>query len=46
MITAASVSDKVGARLLVVRLFDAFDTLQLMWANSGYDAARPVGQGR
>ena len=37
MVTAASVSDKAGAKLLVIRLFDAFDTLKIMWADSGYD---------
>jgi transposase len=37
VVTAASVSDKAGARLLVIRLFGAFDTLKIMWADSGYD---------
>ncbi|MGH3304070.1 MAG: IS5 family transposase [Streptosporangiaceae bacterium] len=37
VVTAASVSDKAGARLLVIRLFDAFTTLQIMWADSGYN---------
>ena len=37
VVTAASVSDKAGAKLLVIRLFDAFDTLKIMWADSGYD---------
>ena len=37
VVTAASVSDKAGAKLLVIRLFDAFDTLKIMWAYSGYD---------
>ena len=39
MVTAASVSDKAGAKLLIIRLFDAFSTLQIMWADSGYDGA-------
>ena len=39
VVTAASVSDKAGAKLLVIRLFDAFSTLQIMWADSGYDGA-------
>jgi transposase len=39
VVTAASVSDKAGAKLLVIRLFDAFSTLQVMWADSGYDGA-------
>ncbi|MGO9162833.1 MAG: IS5 family transposase [Streptosporangiaceae bacterium] len=37
VVTAPSVSDKAGAKLLVIRLFDAFDTLKIMWADSGYD---------
>jgi transposase len=37
VVTAASVSDKAGAKLLLIRLFDAFDTLKIMWADSGYD---------
>jgi transposase len=37
VVTAASVSDKAGAKLLVIRLFDAFSTLKIMWADSGYD---------
>ena len=39
MVTAASVSDKAGAKLLIIRLFNAFSTLQIMWADSGYDGA-------
>ena len=39
VVTAASVSDKAGAKLLVIRLFDAFSTLKIMWADSGYDGA-------
>ena len=37
MVTAASVSDRAGAKLLVIRLLGAFDTLKIMWADSGYD---------
>jgi transposase len=37
VVTAASVSDKAGAKLLLIRLFDAFTTLQVMWADSGYN---------
>jgi transposase len=37
VVTAASVSDRAGAKLLVIRLFDAFSTLKIMWADSGYD---------
>ena len=37
VVTAASVSDKAGAMLLVIRLFDAFDTLKIMRADRGYD---------
>jgi transposase len=36
-VTAASVSDKAGARLAVSRLILLFTTLQLMWADSSYD---------
>jgi transposase len=39
VVTAASVSDKAGAKLLAIRLFDAFSTLQILWADSGYDGA-------
>src|SRR6266702_279538 len=39
VVTAASVSDKAGAKLLLIRLFDAFSSLQIMWADSGYDGA-------
>jgi transposase len=39
VVTAASVSDKAGAKLLIIRLFDAFSTLKIMWADSGYDGA-------
>ncbi len=37
VVTAASVSDRAGAKLLVIRLLGAFDTLKIMWAGSGYD---------
>ena len=36
-VTAASVSDKAGARLVAGRLILLFATLQVMWADSGYD---------
>ena len=39
VVTAASVSDKAGAKLLIIKLFDAFSTLKIMWADSGYDGA-------
>jgi len=39
VVTAASISDKAAAKLLVIRLFNAFSTLQIMWADSGYDGA-------
>ena len=41
VVTAASVSDRAGAKLLVIRLFDAFSTLKIMWADSGYDG-KPI----
>jgi transposase len=36
-VTAASVSDKAGARLVTARLILLFTTLRLMWADSGYN---------
>jgi len=39
VVTAASVSDKAGAKLLLIRLFNTFSTLRIMWADSGYDGA-------
>jgi transposase len=37
VVTAASVSDRAGLKLLVIKLFDAFSALKIMWADSGYD---------
>ena len=37
VVTAASVSDKAAAKLLLIRLFDAFSTLQILWADSSYN---------
>jgi len=37
VVTAASVSDKAGAKLLLIRLFDAFSTLRILWADSSYN---------
>jgi transposase len=42
-VTAASVSDKAGAKILLIRLFDAFSTLKVMWGDSGYDG-RPLAR--
>jgi transposase len=42
VVTAASVSDQAGAKLLIIRLFNAFSTLKIMWADSGYDGAISV----
>ncbi len=39
VVTAASVSDKAGAKLLIIRLFNVFSTLKIMWADNGYDGA-------
>ena len=39
VVTAASVSDKAGAKLLIIRLFNKFSTLKIMWADNGYDGA-------
>ena len=43
VVTAASVSDKAGAKLLLIRLFDAFRTLRIMWADTGYNG-RPLAR--
>ena len=43
VVTAASVSDKAGAKILLIRLFDAFSTLKVMWGDSGYDG-RPLAR--
>jgi transposase len=37
VVTAASASDKAGAKILLIKLYDAFTTLKIMWADSGYD---------
>jgi hypothetical protein len=42
VVTAASVSDKAGAKLMIIRLFNAFRTLKIMWADNGYDGAPPA----
>jgi transposase len=39
VVTAASVSDKAGLKLLVIKLFNAVGTLQIMWVDSGYGGA-------
>lgn len=41
VVTAASVSDKAGAKLLAGRLAAMFTTLKLMWADACYDG-RPL----
>ena len=41
VVTAASVSDKAGAKLLAGRLAAAFTTLELMWADACYNG-RPL----
>jgi transposase len=41
VVTGAQISDRAGAKLLVMRLLDVFTTLQVMWADSGYDG-RPL----
>ena len=33
------VSDKAGAKLLLISFFDPFSNLKIMWADSGYDGA-------
>ena len=37
VVTGARISDRAGAKLLVVRLLEVFTTLKIMWAVSGYD---------
>jgi transposase len=37
VVTAASVSDKAGAKVLLIKLFDTFSTLKIMWADTGYN---------
>jgi transposase len=43
VVTAASVSDKAGAKILLIKLFDAFCALKLMWADTGYNG-RPLAR--
>jgi transposase len=37
VVTGAQISDRAGAKILVMRLLNVFTTLQIMWAGSGYD---------
>ena len=39
VVTAASVGDRMGAKLLVVALLNTCTRLKLIWADSGYDGA-------
>lgn len=41
VVTAANVGDRMGAKLLVIRLLDLCTRLRLLWADSGYDG-RPL----
>jgi transposase len=41
VVTAANVGDRMGAKLLVIRLLDAYTRLKLIWADAGYDG-RPL----
>jgi transposase len=43
IVTAASASDKAGAKLLAARLAAAFTTLKLMWADACYNG-RPLSE--
>jgi transposase len=38
-VTAASISDKAGARLVTARLITLLTTLKIMWADTGYNGA-------
>ena len=42
-VTAASISDKAGAKILLIKLSDAFSTLRIMWAGTGYNG-RPLAR--
>jgi hypothetical protein len=37
VVTAASVGDRMGAKLLVIALLNTCTRLKLIWADSGYD---------
>jgi hypothetical protein len=37
VVTDDSISDRADAKLLVIKLLQAFTTLRLVWADSGYD---------
>jgi transposase len=39
VVTAASVGDRMGAKLLVIMLLNTCTRLKLIWADSGYDGA-------
>jgi transposase len=39
VVTAASVGDRMGAKLLVITLLNTCTRLKLIWADSGYDGA-------
>jgi transposase len=43
VVTAASVGDRMGAKLLVIALLNTCTRLQLIWADSGYDGAPLTG---
>jgi transposase len=43
VVTAASVGDRAGAKLLVIALLNICTRLKLIWADSGYDGAPLAG---
>lgn len=43
VVTAASISDRAGAKLLVIALLNVCTRLKLIWADSGYDGAPLAG---
>jgi transposase len=43
VVTAASVGDRMGAKLLVIALLNTCTRLKLIWADSGYDG-RPLAE--
>lgn len=43
VVTAANIGDRMGAKLLVIRLLNICTRLKLIWADAGYDGAPLTG---
>ncbi|MBA3488423.1 MAG: IS5 family transposase [Longispora sp.] len=43
VVTAACIGDRMGAKLLVIKLLNTFTRLKLLWADSGYDG-KPLAE--